>query len=105
MVRDNGHLRQPELPAPGLRRQRIRALDLACASLLRAREAKAEATAAEKAAKLAIDSELRGRELENYVFVDGDRRYIVHSVAKDDIKLVEIKPTSKDGQPTADGDR
>jgi hypothetical protein len=101
-MKDNGNgLRQVEFPVAGMRGRRIVALDAACSALLVAKEAKATAAAAEKRAKLDIARELLARELDQYLFVDGERRFVAHGVSKDDIALVELKPKATK-KPAAD---
>lgn len=104
MMKDNGAgLRQVEFPVQGMRRRRIAALDAACSSLLEAKEAKAEAAAAMKRAEQEIQSELQHRELDGYVYVDGETKFAVTSRSKDQIVIVELKPKARK-KPARDDD-
>lgn len=103
MVRDNGNgMLQVEFPVPGMRRHRIKALDAACSALLVAKEAKATAAAAVKRAEAEIQSELHARDLESYVFADGDQKYAAIKKSKDSVALVELKPKARKKRPSDD---
>lgn len=96
----NGGLRQVEFPVAGMQRRRIKALDSACSALLLALEAKRDATAAAKQAADLVQAELQSRELDTYLFVDGEQKFVATRVAKDVIKLVEVRPQAKKKRAT-----
>jgi hypothetical protein len=87
-----GGLRQTEFPVAGMARKRIKALDVACGALLVAKEQKKWAVEAIQRAEQELQSELDSRDLDSYLYADGDVKYVAYRKAKDSITLVELKP-------------
>lgn len=92
-------LKQLEIPGAG--RKRIKSLDGACADLIAARLAKREATRLEQTASMRVQLRLGEHNLESYVFVDGDNRFLVSRETTEKARMQQIGRRERGENDTA----